>query len=56
MQVVLQTERVVLRRFTEADVDNLVELDGDPAVVAREPQDQERPRIEQNPAGAGLLA
>ena len=33
MQVVLQTERVVLRRFTEDDVDNLVELDGDPDVM-----------------------
>ncbi len=33
MQVFLETERVVLRRFTEADVDNLVELDGDPDVM-----------------------
>ncbi len=33
MQVVLQTERVILRRFMEADVDNLVELDGDPDVM-----------------------
>jgi RimJ/RimL family protein N-acetyltransferase len=29
----LQTERLVLRRFTEADVDNLVELDADPDVM-----------------------
>jgi RimJ/RimL family protein N-acetyltransferase len=33
MEVYLETERVVLRRFTGADVDNLVELDGDPDVM-----------------------
>ena len=33
MQVFLETERVVLRRFTEADVDHLVELDSDPEVM-----------------------
>ena len=33
MQVYLETGRMVLRRFTDADVDNLVELDGDPAVM-----------------------
>src|SRR3712207_1192963 len=33
MQVYLETERVVLRRFTEADVGHLVELDGDPEVM-----------------------
>lgn len=33
MQVYLETERLILRRFTEADVDNLVELDSDPAVM-----------------------
>jgi RimJ/RimL family protein N-acetyltransferase len=33
VQVFLETDRLVLRRFTEADVDNLVELDGDPAVM-----------------------
>ncbi len=33
MHVFLETERLVLRRFTEADVDNLVELDGDPEVM-----------------------
>jgi RimJ/RimL family protein N-acetyltransferase len=33
MQVFLETERLVLRRFTEDDVDNLVELDGDPDVM-----------------------
>ncbi len=33
MQVFLETERLVLRRFTEADVDNLFELDRDPDVM-----------------------
>ena len=33
MQVFLETERLVLRRFTADDVDNLVELDADPAVM-----------------------
>ena len=33
MHVFLETERLVLRRFTESDVDNLVELDGDPGVM-----------------------
>lgn len=33
MQVFLETERLILRRFTEADVDNLVALDADPAVM-----------------------
>jgi RimJ/RimL family protein N-acetyltransferase len=33
MQVFLETERLVLRRFTVADVDNLVALDGDPNVM-----------------------
>ncbi len=33
MQVLLETGRLVLRRFTEADVDHLVALDGDPAVM-----------------------
>jgi RimJ/RimL family protein N-acetyltransferase len=33
MQVFLETERLVLRRFTAADVDNLVELDSDPDVM-----------------------
>ena len=31
--VVLETERLVLRRFTDDDVENLVELDSDPAVM-----------------------
>ncbi|GII01041.1 GNAT family N-acetyltransferase [Planobispora takensis] len=33
MHVFLETERLVLRRFTEADEDHLVELDGDPEVM-----------------------
>jgi RimJ/RimL family protein N-acetyltransferase len=31
--VFLETERLLLRRFTEADIPNLVELDGDPEVM-----------------------
>lgn len=33
MDVFLETQRLVLRRLTMADVDNLVELDGDPDVM-----------------------
>ena len=33
MQVFLETERLVLRRFTEVDVDNLFDLDRDPEVM-----------------------
>jgi RimJ/RimL family protein N-acetyltransferase len=33
MSIFLETGRLVLRRFTEADEDNLVELDADPAVM-----------------------
>jgi RimJ/RimL family protein N-acetyltransferase len=33
MKVFLQTERLLLRRFTGDDVDNLVELDSDPDVM-----------------------
>jgi RimJ/RimL family protein N-acetyltransferase len=33
MQVVLETERLILREFTEDDVENLVELDSDPEVM-----------------------
>lgn len=33
MRVFLKTERLVLRRFTESDVDNLVDLDSDPDVM-----------------------
>jgi RimJ/RimL family protein N-acetyltransferase len=33
MRVFLETERLVLRQFTEADVENLFELDSDPDVM-----------------------
>ncbi|MBA2618292.1 MAG: GNAT family N-acetyltransferase [Rubrobacter sp.] len=33
MRVLLETERLVLRRFTEADADNLFDLDGDSEVM-----------------------
>lgn len=33
MDVFLETERLLLRRFTEADADNLFDLDSDPAVM-----------------------
>ena len=33
MHVFLETQRLVLRRFTEADADNLVSLDADPDVM-----------------------
>src|SRR5689334_24633471 len=33
MQVFLETDRLVLRQFTEDDVDLLVELDADPEVM-----------------------
>ena len=33
MQVFLETDRLVLRQFTMADVDNLVNLDADPDVM-----------------------
>jgi RimJ/RimL family protein N-acetyltransferase len=33
MDIFLQTDRLRLRRFTSADVDNLVALDGDPEVM-----------------------
>lgn len=33
MDVFLETERLALRRFTEADLDNLFDLDSDPAVM-----------------------
>jgi RimJ/RimL family protein N-acetyltransferase len=33
MEIFLETERLVLRRFTEDDVDDLVELDSDPDVM-----------------------
>jgi RimJ/RimL family protein N-acetyltransferase len=33
VEIFLETERLMLRKFTEADVDNLFELDGDPEVM-----------------------
>lgn len=33
MVIFLETERLVLRRFTESDLDDLCELDGDPEVM-----------------------
>jgi RimJ/RimL family protein N-acetyltransferase len=33
MQIFLETDRLILRLFTEDDVDDLVELDGDPEVM-----------------------
>jgi len=33
MQIIMETKRLLLRRFTESDVDNLVNLDGDPEVM-----------------------
>lgn len=33
MKVFVETDRLILRRFTTADVDNLVELDSDPDVM-----------------------
>jgi RimJ/RimL family protein N-acetyltransferase len=33
VDVFLETERLILRRFTSADVDNLYHLDGDPEVM-----------------------
>jgi RimJ/RimL family protein N-acetyltransferase len=33
MHVFLETQRLILRRFTDADVDHLVALDSDPAVM-----------------------
>jgi RimJ/RimL family protein N-acetyltransferase len=33
VHVFLETDRLLLRRFTEADVDNLVDLDSDPDVM-----------------------
>jgi len=33
MKVYLETRRLILREFTEADVDNLVDLDSDPEVT-----------------------
>jgi RimJ/RimL family protein N-acetyltransferase len=51
MRVFLETDRLTLRRFTEADEDNLVELNSDPEVMRflnggrPAPRDQVRTRI-----------
>src|SRR4030095_15550539 len=54
MEVFLETERLVLRRFTDADLDLLVELDGDPEVMryitAGRPTSREESRDEVLPA------
>jgi RimJ/RimL family protein N-acetyltransferase len=33
MEIYLETDRLILRRLTDADAENLFELDGDPAVM-----------------------
>lgn len=33
MEILLETDRLILRRFTDADADHLVELDSDPEVM-----------------------
>ena len=50
MRVFYQTDRLILRRFTEADEDHLVELNGDPEVMRflhgwPTPRDEVRTRI-----------
>lgn len=54
MHVFLETDRMRLRRFTEADVDAVVELDSDPAVMRHitggEPTSPEEVRDEVMPA------
>lgn len=45
-EVVLTTDRLVLRRFTPADVDLLVELDSDPQVMRRVTGGRPTPRSE----------
>jgi RimJ/RimL family protein N-acetyltransferase len=46
VEPVLVTERLVLRRFTAADVDSLLELDGDPAVMRYISKTKSRAEIE----------
>jgi len=43
MQVFLETQRLVLRRFSVADADNLVSLDADPDVMRFVPGGHPRP-------------
>ena len=48
MATFLETERLILREFTAADVDNLVELDADPEVLRWTPDDRwSRDQVEQ---------
>ena len=44
MRVYLETDRMVLRRFTEADADNLFDLDSDPDVMRFLNGDKPTPR------------
>lgn len=56
VQIFLETERLVLRRFTEADVDHLVLLDGDPAVMRFLTGGEPTPRsVIQNEVLPGIL-
>src|SRR3979411_2014344 len=46
MNIFLETDRLVLRRFTADDVDNLTVLDGGPAVMRSPPGGRPTPREE----------
>jgi len=43
VRVFLETQRLVLRRFSTADVDNLVQLDADPDVMRLSTEGSPRP-------------
>lgn len=45
MHAFLETDRLLLRRFTRADVDNLVELDSDPEVMRFLTNGRPTPRV-----------
>ena len=34
MEILLETDQLILRRFSDADADHLVELDSDPEAVS----------------------
>lgn len=53
--VVLETERIILRRFTESDVDDLIELDGDPRVMRYLTQRPAKPETVRNKILPGIL-
>jgi RimJ/RimL family protein N-acetyltransferase len=56
IDVFLETERLILRRFTESDVDNLVALDGDPAVMRYLTNGEPTPReVVENEILPGIL-